>query len=126
MKRSEGKKTKRLSVRLEVEEWDFLQRQAEESGMVLSDFVRVRMGVGNVRENEKRILGKKQKKNTGKENKEEYREIAAQIAKVGNNVNQIARWVNTFKSSADAVRVVRVLAGVVDKLERIRAMVRGD
>jgi len=111
---------------LEVEEWDFLQRQAEESGMVLSDFVRVRMGVGNVRENEKRILGKKQKKNTGKENKEEYREIAAQIAKVGNNVNQIARWVNTFKSSADAVRVVRVLAGVVDKLEGIRAMVRGD
>jgi len=93
--------------------------------MVLSDYVRVRMGTGDVKENKKRILGKKQEKNTGKKNKEEYREIAAQIAKVGNNVNQLARWANTFKSAADAVRVVRVLAGVMDKLEEIIEMVRG-
>ena len=93
--------------------------------MVLSDYVRVRMGTGDVKENKKRILGKKQEKNTGKKNKEEYREIAAQIAKIGNNVNQLARWANTFKSAADAVRVVRVLAGVMDKLEEIIEMVRG-
>ena len=129
MKRSEGKKTKRLSVRLEVEEWDFLQRQSEESGMVMSGFVRAwvraQMGVGAVKENKKEAWGKNKKKYREK-NKEEYREIAAQIAKVGNNVNQLARWANTFKSAADAVQVVRGLAGVVDKLERIRAMVRGN
>jgi len=125
LRHREGKKWKRLSVRLLPEEWDFLRGQAEESGMVLSDYVRVRMGTGDVKENKKRILGKKQEKNTGKKNKEEYREIAAQIAKVGNNVNQLARWANTFKSAADAVRVVRVLAGVMDKLEEIIEMVRG-
>ncbi len=121
----QGQKSKRLSVRLAAEEWDFLRTEAEESGMALSDYVRAwvrdRMGV----ENKKEYRKKKPKKHTGEKNKEEYREIAAQIAKVGNNVNQLARWANTFKPAADAVRVVSVLAGVRDKLETIIAMVRG-
>jgi adenosyl cobinamide kinase/adenosyl cobinamide phosphate guanylyltransferase len=121
----QGQKLKRLSVRLGVEEWDFLQREAEESGVVLSDFVRAwvrdRMGV----ENKKEYREKKPRKKYREKNTEEYREIAAQIAKVGNNVNQLARWANTFKSAADTARVVRVLAGVIDKMETIIAMVRG-
>jgi adenosyl cobinamide kinase/adenosyl cobinamide phosphate guanylyltransferase len=121
----QGQKLKRLSVRLGVEEWDFLQREAEESGVVLSDFVRAwvrdRMGV----ENKKEYRKKKPRKKYREKNTEEYREIAAQIAKVGNNVNQLARWANTFKSAADTARVVRVLAGVIDKMETIIAMVRG-
>ena len=68
MKRSEGRKLKRLSVRLEVDEWAFLQRRAEESGMVLSDFVRFRMGVSDAKENKKEYWGKN-KKNTGKKKK---------------------------------------------------------
>jgi len=94
--------------------------------MVLSDFVRAwvrdRMGV----ENKKEYREKKPRKKYREKNTEEYREIAAQIAKVGNNVNQLARWANTFKQEADAVRVVRVLGVVVDKMETIIAMVRGE
>jgi hypothetical protein len=123
-KNREGKKWKRLSVRLLPEEWDFFHKQAEESGMLLSDFVRVRMGAGAGEKNKREYWGKNKKKYREK-NKEEYREIAAQIAKVGNNVNQLARWANTFKSAADTARVVRVLAGVIDKMETIIAMVRG-
>ena len=122
----QGQKLKRLSVRLGLEEWDFLQREAEESGMVLSDFVRAwvrdRMGV----ENKKEYRKKKTKKNTGKKNKEECWEVAAQVAKVGNNINQLARWANTYKSAAEGARMIALFSAALVKLENIRAMVLGD
>jgi hypothetical protein len=114
MKRSEGEKSKRLSVRLAPEEWDFVRRQAEESGMVLSDFVRSRVLVA--------VRNKKK----------EYREVATQIARLGNNVNQIARWVNSHKSVADGklvimlARLALLLAVVIDELRKIRARIKGE
>lgn len=113
-KNREGKKWKRLSVRLLPEEWDFFCRQADELGMSVSDFVRSRMPV---------VGGGGKKKNTGKKTKKEYREVAAQIARVGNNLNQVARWVNTYKPAADAARVIVLLAGVRDEMRRIREMI---
>ena len=114
----EEQKSKRLSVRLTPEEWDFIRRQAEESGMVMSDFVRARMCV--VSEKEYR-----------KKNKE-YREMATQIARLGNNVNQIARWANSHKSTADGQLVIMLarlnmlLAAVIDELRKIRARIKGE
>ena len=35
-----------------------------------------------------------------------YRERSRQIARIGNNLNQIARWANTRASALDAVRVI--------------------
>jgi hypothetical protein len=114
MKRSEGEKSKRLSVRLTPEEWDFIRRQAEESGMVLSDFVRSRMLV------------------PVRNKKKEYREVATQIARLGNNVNQIARWANSHKSTANGQLVIMLarlnmlLAAVIDELRKIRARIKGE
>jgi hypothetical protein len=42
---------------------------------------------------------------------------------VGNNLNQVARWVNTYKPAADAARVIVLLAGVRDEMRRIREMI---
>jgi adenosyl cobinamide kinase/adenosyl cobinamide phosphate guanylyltransferase len=122
----QGQKSKRLSVRLGVEEWDFLQREAEESGMVLSDFVRAwvrdRMGV----QNEKEYREKKPRKKYREENKEACWEVAAQVAKVGNNINQLARWANTYKSAAEGARMIVLFSAALAKLENIRAMFRED
>jgi len=109
MKHREGQKAKLLSVRLSTEEWDSLRRQADESGMVLSDFVRVRLRV--------RAVEKKKK---------EYREVAIQIARVGNNLNQVAKWVNTYKSAADTADAIRLLADMWGDLKKIKAMVKGE
>jgi hypothetical protein len=108
MKHREGQKAKLLSVRLSTEEWDSLRRQADESGMVLSDFVRVRLRVRAV------------------EKKKEYREVAIQIARVGNNLNQVAKWVNTYKSAADTADAIRLLADMWGDLKEIKAMVKGE
>jgi hypothetical protein len=35
-----------------------------------------------------------------------------QIAKLGNNLNQIARWVNTYKSTAESVEVITYLIAI--------------
>ena len=34
------------------------------------------------------------------------RERTRQIARIGNNLNQLARWANTYKAEAEAVEVV--------------------
>ena len=41
-----------------------------------------------------------------------YRERSRQIARIGNNLNQLARWANTRASALDALRVVDVLKAV--------------
>lgn len=43
---------------------------------------------------------------------EAERERTRQIARIGNNLNQIARWANTYKQSAEAVEVLAVLLAV--------------
>jgi hypothetical protein len=43
-------------------------------------------------------------------------ERTRQIAKIGNNLNQIARWVNRYKTSADTVEVVTHLVAIEQAL----------
>ena len=58
--------------------------------------------------------------------KKEYREVAIQIARVGNNLNQVAKWVNTYKSAADTADAIRLLADMWGDLKKIKAMVKGE
>lgn len=39
-------------------------------------------------------------------------ELLRELAKIGNNLNQIARWANTYKSDADALEVMQALISV--------------
>ncbi len=40
------------------------------------------------------------------------RERTCQIARIGNNLNQIARWANTHKGAAEAVEIVARLVAI--------------
>ena len=40
------------------------------------------------------------------------RERTRQVARIGNNLNQIARWANTYASTAEAVEVVAHLVAI--------------
>ncbi len=51
------------------------------------------------------------------------RERTRELARVGNNLNQIARWANTYKGTAEAVDVIVRLVAIeraVSKLARVR------
>ena len=42
----------------------------------------------------------------------------AQLARIGNNLNQVARWCNAHKSGADALIVVAHLKSLEDELKK--------
>ncbi|MCY4507326.1 MAG: MobC family plasmid mobilization relaxosome protein [Acidobacteria bacterium] len=44
--------------------------------------------------------------------REVERERTREIARIGNNVNQLAKWANRYQSAADAVEVVVHLAAI--------------
>lgn len=45
-----------------------------------------------------------------------------QIARIGNNLNQIARWVNTYKSAAEAIEVISYLREIKFELNSINSL----
>jgi hypothetical protein len=110
-----------MNVRMTPDEWAAVKKKADESGVVMSDFVRAsvlaRVGVASAKEN---------KKDYRKKNKKEYREVAEQIARVGNNINQLARWANTYKSAAEGARMIVLFSAALAELKRITAMVMGE
>ena len=44
------------------------------------------------------------------------REFNLQVARIGNNLNQIARWANTYKGAAEATQVIASLARIESAL----------
>ena len=47
------------------------------------------------------------------------RERTRELARIGSNLNQIARWANTYRETADALEVVAHLAAIERALETL-------
>ena len=90
-------RTKPIAVRLTDEEkldWDL---KAHAAGLSISELVRQAMNrvrISHVGDRAVQI------------------ERTRQIAKIGNNLNQIARWVNRYRTTADTVEVVTHLVAI--------------
>ena len=54
------------------------------------------------------------------------RERTRELARLGNNLNQIARWANTFASTAEAVEVVAHLVAIERALAALASGGRPD
>ena len=94
-------RTKPIAVRLTDEEkldWDL---KAHAAGLSISELVRQAMNrvrISHIGDRAVQI------------------ERTRQIAKIGNNLNQIARWVNRYKTTADTVEVVTHLVAIEQAL----------
>ena len=51
---------------------------------------------------------------------DEQRALVREVARIGANVNQIARWVNTYKDNAETARVLVHLVAVQRELAALR------
>ena len=49
------------------------------------------------------------------------KEQTRQISRLGNNLNQIAKWVNTYKSTAEAIEVIEALRAIEQALTQLSA-----
>ena len=47
------------------------------------------------------------------------KEQTRQIARIGNNLNQIARWANTYKSTAEAIEIIQALRLIEQALTQL-------
>ena len=52
--------------------------------------------------------------------KQSRREFNLQVARIGNNLNQIARWANTYKGAAEATQVIASLAKIESALLELK------
>ena len=54
------------------------------------------------------------------------RERTRQVSRIGNNLNQIARWANTHKGAAEAVEIVVRLVAIERALRALAPLERPD
>ena len=95
----------KIEIRCSEDERTKWRTKAEAAGMSLSELVR--QALSRVREwtaKDKRI----------------EREKILQLARIGNNLNQIAKWANTHKAAADAVQVCAHLVAIEEALRGIK------
>ena len=94
MRRVKAARLTAVVVRLHPEERDVLRLNAGLHGMSMSEYVR------------QTCLGIRLRKTP--EEKRRLRELA----RIGVNINQIARWANTYKRAVEAVEVLTALAAI--------------
>ena len=98
MKRGKPVRTASVVVRVFPEERDILRLNAGLHGMSMSEYIR------------QTCLGIRLRKTP--EEKRRLRELA----RIGANINQLARWANTYKRAAEAVEVLVALAGIEQRI----------
>ena len=54
------------------------------------------------------------------------RERTRQVARIGNNLNQIARWANTYKEAAQAAQVIAHLLAIEREIGELAGRDSGD
>ena len=91
------RRTVRVHVRLSPAELAAWRAKAAAVGVPLSDLLRQAMA---------------RTRTWTPANAAAKRELTRQVARVGNNLNQLARWANTHPSEAEAVEVVAQLVSV--------------
>ena len=83
-----------LHIRLHPEERDLLRLNAGLQAMTVSDYIR------------QTCLGVRLRK-TPEEKKRLH-----ELARIGANINQLAKWANTYKHAVEAVEILTALAGI--------------
>ena len=99
MKKTTHARSAAVIIRVHPEERDLLKLNAGLHGMNVSDYVR------------QTCLGLRLRRTP--EEKRRLRELA----RIGSNLNQIARWANTHKESLEVVEVLATLASLEKQIE---------
>ncbi|MFG6376366.1 MAG: MobC family plasmid mobilization relaxosome protein [Desulfovibrio sp.] len=94
MKRVKTARSVAIMVRLHPEERDALRLNAGVHGLSMSDYIR------------QTCLGIRLRRTP--EEKRRLRELA----RIGANLNQLAKWANTYKRSAEALEVLAALTAI--------------
>lgn len=95
----------RIDIRCSVNEKADLKIRADAAGVTVSELVR--QSLGRVR-------------TWTASHRQAHRERTLELARIGTNLNQIARWCNTYKTTAEATEVLAALVAVERQLKDLR------
>jgi len=91
----------RIEVRCSDQEQAAWRSKAEAAGLSLSEMVRAALDAARVPD---------------RAAADALANLTRQVARIGNNLNQIAAWANTNKSSGEAVQIISHLAAIEKEL----------
>lgn len=103
---------KTLHIRLTPDERAALERQADEAGTSMADVLR--SFIGSARTRNRRV------------NKADIRRLNIEVRKIGINLNQLARWANTHKGSAETSIVLARLLKLEAAIESLQSVALGE
>jgi len=90
-----------LKIRVSPEERDAVKATADEAGLTVSDYVRMRLAHHRVRQ-------------TSAE-----RDALMHLSRIGSNINQIARWANTHANQIEAIQIIMRLDDIQADIRKI-------
>lgn len=91
-----------VNLRLKADEKEAWQAMAKAEGVTLADLIRTRLSTKTVdRDPIKRRVGRKADPL-----------LLSNIGRVGSNLNQLARWANSYKSGAEASEILLALVAI--------------
>ena len=90
-----------LKIRVSPEERDAVKATADEAGLTVSDYIRMRLARQRVRQ-------------TAAE-----RDVLTHLARIGSNINQIARWANTHANQINALETLMRLDALQAELKTL-------
>ena len=108
MKKTTHARSTAVVIRVCPEERDLLKLNAGLHGMSVSDYVR------------QTCLGLRLRRTP--EEKRRLRELS----RIGSNLNQLARWANTYKESLEAVEVIAALTSLETQIENFASAATGE
>ena len=108
MKKETHARSTALVIRVHPEERDLLKLNAGLHGMNVSGYVR------------QTCLGLRLRRTP------EEKRLLRELARIGSNLNQLARWANTYKESLEAVEVLAALTRLENQIENFASGTTGD
>ena len=100
-----------IHVRLSEEERAAWQVMAKAEKLTVADLIRKRMG-------ESRTVDREPKRTRAARRADP--ELIQSMGRVGSNLNQLARWANTYGGAADAAHVIKCLLAIDQTLSSYR------
>ena len=108
MKKETHARSTAVVIRVHPEERDLLKLNAGIHGMSVSDYIRqtcLRLRLRRTPEERRRLR---------------------ELARIGSNLNQLARWANTYKESLEAVEVLAALTRLETQIENFALGATGE
>lgn len=93
-----------IKIRLSKQEKLAWQEKAARAGISLSTLIREAMG---------------RTRTWTAGDRSSIQEQTRQISRIGNNLNQIAKWANTYKGTAEAIEIIEALMAIEKALNKL-------